>query len=390
MRVCVISQYFPPDVGGASTRADNIVKTLVSLGHETTVITGFPHYPQGLVPQEYRGHFITIESTNRARVVRVWMPPIPHEGTTKRLLMYMIFAFSAMMAWPYFLRTKVTWAVSPNYLSMIPATACKMVSGTRVIHDVVDIWPEALVATGYSFSRLILMFAGIVSRVTYAISDTIVTISESMAEDLRKTVSAKTPVTIVENCVGEQFFAIAPPQANLPLHMMYLGTLGPSNDFTTLLESAVKLRNQDIAEFTIAGSGDRSRAIAETIQNQKVTNVTFRGQAVPHGLGNTSLPSKLGDYLAAARPIICTADGNLADMIRDNRIALLVSPGDVIGFTGAIMQLSQDKGLYQQLSARGRQYAHDHMSYESFYRKINDTIGAVGVTFDRRNSGGLN
>jgi len=323
--------------------------------------------------------------------------------------MYMIFAFSAMMAWPYFLRTKVTWAVSPNYLSMIPATACKMVSGTRVIHDVVDIWPEALVATGYSFSRLILMFAGIVSRVTYAISDTIVTISESMAEDLRKTVSAKTPVTIVENCVGEQFFAIAPPQANLPLHMMYLGTLGPSNDFTTLLESAVKLRNQDIAEFTIAGSGDRSRAIAETIQNQKVTNVTFRGQAVPHeevprwletadvlllplraGLGNTSLPSKLGEYLAAARPIICTADGNLADMIRDNRIALLVSPGDVIGFTGAIMQLSQDKGLYQQLSARGRQYAHDHMSYESFYRKINDTIGAVGVTFDRRNSGGLN
>jgi len=40
MNVLVIAELFPPDMGGGSTRAFNVVKGLVSLGHGVTVIQG--------------------------------------------------------------------------------------------------------------------------------------------------------------------------------------------------------------------------------------------------------------------------------------------------------------------------------------------------------------
>jgi len=38
MKVLVVAQYFPPDMGGASTRASNVVKGLLSKGCEVTVV----------------------------------------------------------------------------------------------------------------------------------------------------------------------------------------------------------------------------------------------------------------------------------------------------------------------------------------------------------------
>src|SRR2546425_11094612 len=61
MRVSLFSQYFPPDVGGASTRVSNIVAALEKNGHEVTVVTAFPHYPHGRIPQEYRGKLFSLE-----------------------------------------------------------------------------------------------------------------------------------------------------------------------------------------------------------------------------------------------------------------------------------------------------------------------------------------
>ena len=49
LNVLVLAQYFPPDMGGGSTRASNVVKGLLSKGCEVKVVAAFPHYPHGNV-----------------------------------------------------------------------------------------------------------------------------------------------------------------------------------------------------------------------------------------------------------------------------------------------------------------------------------------------------
>ncbi len=47
LRICIISQYFMPDIGGAVTRLKNLLKILNSMNHEVTIVTTVPHYPKG-------------------------------------------------------------------------------------------------------------------------------------------------------------------------------------------------------------------------------------------------------------------------------------------------------------------------------------------------------
>jgi len=62
LNVLVLAQYFPPDMGGGSTRASNVVKGLLCRGCGVKVVAAFPHYPHGKVPMEYRGKAVVSES----------------------------------------------------------------------------------------------------------------------------------------------------------------------------------------------------------------------------------------------------------------------------------------------------------------------------------------
>ena len=72
LNVLVLAQYFPPDMGGGSTRASNVVKGLLSKSCEVKVVAAFPHYPHGNVPEKYRGKPIVSERFNGAKVLRVY------------------------------------------------------------------------------------------------------------------------------------------------------------------------------------------------------------------------------------------------------------------------------------------------------------------------------
>ena len=58
MRILYLSQYFPPEAGATQTRAYEMARNLVRLGHTVTVITEVPNHPSGIIPPEYGGKLI--------------------------------------------------------------------------------------------------------------------------------------------------------------------------------------------------------------------------------------------------------------------------------------------------------------------------------------------
>ena len=396
MRICVISQYFPPDTGGASTRASNVVNSLIDGGEQVTIVTAFPHYPFGSIPKRYRRKLLSVEEFRRARVIRVWMPAIAHEGVIKRLVMYGTYAISALMALPFCRGVRVTWAISPNYLCMIPATAVKLMTRSRVIHDVVDIWPRALIATGYSFPRGILKAVNLLSRISYILSDAVVTISDSMRSSLTKESPKYIRVEVLANCVTNDFFSVPSKTRGRLFHIMYVGTLGPSNDFSNVLEAAKKLQDEDNIKFTIAGSGELASKISQTVKNYNIKNVDFIEESIKHdnvplwldradalvlplrrGFGDTSFPSKLGEYLATGRPVVCSADGALANTLGASNVSLIVTPGDNEELVQAFLRLRKDLRLSDQIGSNGRAYAHEHFSFDSFQKKVENLTESI-------------
>ncbi len=54
VKILYVSQYFPPEMGAPAARAAELSRHWARMGHEVTVLTGFPNHPTGVVPEDWR------------------------------------------------------------------------------------------------------------------------------------------------------------------------------------------------------------------------------------------------------------------------------------------------------------------------------------------------
>lgn len=89
MKILVICQYYHPE----PFRITDICETLVSMGHEVTVLTGLPNYPEGVVSNEYKGKEKKRETINSVNVIRTYEKG-RGKGKVSLFLNYLSFAIS--------------------------------------------------------------------------------------------------------------------------------------------------------------------------------------------------------------------------------------------------------------------------------------------------------
>src|SRR5215470_6607115 len=95
MRILYLSQYFPPEMGAPAARVYEMSREWAALGHDVTVLTGFPHHPTGVIPPEYRGAWMRREEVDGIHVIRAPIYATANRGRLRRSLSYASFAMSA-------------------------------------------------------------------------------------------------------------------------------------------------------------------------------------------------------------------------------------------------------------------------------------------------------
>lgn len=60
MNLCIISQYFLPDINGDVIRLLNLIDILRRNGFNITIITAFPHYPDGKIRKSIRIKYFSL------------------------------------------------------------------------------------------------------------------------------------------------------------------------------------------------------------------------------------------------------------------------------------------------------------------------------------------
>jgi len=59
--------------------------------------------------------------------------------------------------------------------------------------------------------------------------------------------------------------------------------------------------------------------------------------------------------MAVGRPVVAARCGGIPEVVEDQVTGLLVTPGDVQGFSSAVIQLLEDPALGERLGKAGRQ-----------------------------------
>lgn len=148
MRILFLTDNFPPEVNAPASRTFEHCREWVKAGHQVTVITCNPNFPQGKLFAGHRNRLLPQRDTiEGVEIVRVWSYITANEGFLKRILDYLSFAFTSFLAGLRH-RPDVIVATSPQFFTTLSGAALSMVKNRPWIFEVRDLWPESIAAVG--------------------------------------------------------------------------------------------------------------------------------------------------------------------------------------------------------------------------------------------------
>lgn len=388
MNVLIIGEYFPPDLGGAATRASNVAKGLSLNGCNVTVVTAFPHYPTGKIPKEYKHKLLKVEYVGKSRVIRTFVLPLESKGFFNRLLLFGSFMLSSLFALPIVGKIDVIWAANPNVLVLVPSIAYGSVKRKHIVSNVDDLVLEDLydlnfVQKGSAISRLVEFCA----KVLFAKIKAVTPISPGYIEPISKEYCVdENRIHVVRSGVDLSIFVMdqARCQDKERFNILYVGVLGVGYDFDQIINAAeIVAKSDSNIQFIIHGAGESAQYLKDTIKNRKLPNLTLIDRILSSrkevvDLMNTAdvlilpmksfgrpylgIATKLYEYQAIGKPIICCGDGEQAKYIEETNSGIVVKPGDYKAIASTVIYLSKNPNLANRLGKNGRNYVVNKLS----------------------------
>jgi colanic acid biosynthesis glycosyl transferase WcaI len=378
LRILVLAQYFPPDMGGGSTRASNIVKGLQKKNCDITVVAAFPHYPHGKISKNYKRKAIVSEQVNGVKVYRVWIPALPHNNAINRLILHFCFVFSSLFALPFVGGKDVVWGANPNLFSFFPSHVYSSLKNASLVRNVDDLWPEVFFELGYVNSKLARKALHFMAWLSYASPKAITPISEGYKQVIvsKYGISSQKVHVIEVGVENNKVSNKSNTQNKGRFTVMYSGVLGLGYDFEIILQAAEILQQNSNILFVIRGVGEKSHQLKKAIKNLKLNNIVLdtrylQKEELQNYLNSADvfvlpmasfdfvekgLPTKIFEYQSYGKPILCISNGEAAKYIKKSKSGIIVSPKDSEQLVESVKKLYSDSQLRFILGANGREY----------------------------------
>jgi colanic acid biosynthesis glycosyl transferase WcaI len=407
MRILYLSQYFPPEAGATQTRAYEMARNLVRLGHAVTILAEVPNHPSGIIPPEYRGKLVERSRLEGIDVIRVWVKASPIKSFRNRMLFYLTYMFNASLAGLLLARGRydLIYASSPPLFVGGAALAVSYLRRIRMLFEVRDLWPESAVALGELSNRRAVAWATRLEEACYRRAVAIVVVTEGIRQRLLQRGLPESKLHLVPNGANVDVFRFAPHERvrlrrELGLEekfvVIYAGIHGVAQGLETLLEAARQLQPDAQVHFLLVGDGPKKAEIASLAAEWKLSNLTLMDEqprlAIPALLSAAdasviplrkleifkgALPSKMFDGWACERPVLLSVDGEARQVMEAAGGGIFVNPQDADALVQAILELRDNPELGRQMGLRGRRYTEGHYSRQSQAEKLAGIMQAV-------------
>lgn len=394
MRVLVVSQHYWPEPFNVS----EICEALVTIGHEVTVLTGTPNYPEGDIYPGYENGMNARQYHNGVDVVRVPLVPRMHDPL-HRVLNYYSFARNGERAQKGLsadFDVVVSFQTSP-VMQARPAIAFAERTGSPLLHYMVDIWPECLLAGGIRKGSAVYRHYAKVSRRIYEKADRLVVTSPLFVDYLSNLLGHRIEAAFLPQYAEDGFFGREHAAEAVPggydaskFNVTFAGNVGAAQSVQTLVRAAALLKSDARFAFHVVGSGSELDSCAKLADKLGAQNVAFHGRrditempafyAASDAMAATfssdemlswTLPRKVQSYMAAGRPIVAAIGGETERVVTDARCGMCCRAEDAEGLSDAVRLLAQlSPEQRAEMGARGREYCAAHFSKNRFIETL--------------------
>lgn len=408
MHILIVSQYFWPE----NFRVNDLVVALEARGHEVSILTGQPNYPDGAVFPEFRNNPESFSKYGQAQIHRV--PIIPRgKGSAMLVLNYLSFCIIGSVMGPWKLR-KVTFdaifvfQTSP-ITAAIPAIVLRAMRKRPMLMWVLDLWPDTLVSLGVVKSRIVLDLVDRMVGFIYARCDRILVQSRAFDSSIARYANSKSRIRYFPGWPEQVFTGLKnghPPAPELEQFakkfvVLFAGNIGESQDFPSIIEAAHLLRDRDEVIFAIVGDGRAASLMQELVRQRQIEHkIVFLGrypiERMPsffnaaqallvslrdEGSYRLTIPGKIQSYLSAGKPILGMLNGEGARVIEDAGAGICCPAGDGKALAKSIEGLMEmPLEVRMAMAESGKAYCDIHFNRDTLVGSLEKWIGEVAKT----------
>jgi glycosyltransferase involved in cell wall biosynthesis len=411
MRILIVSQYFWPE----SFRVNDLAVGLSERGHDVTVLTGEPNYESGSFADGYSAFSPRSERYHNVDVERFPLISRGSETGFRLAANYLSFALTASLFAPVRLRRPIdvvlVYQMSPVTMAA-PAFVLKALRGLPLILWVQDLWPDALRATGKVKSERALDAMRKIVAAMYRASDRVLVQSEAFVPDVcvagvranRIGYLPNWAEAVYQPCTVERE---AGERRELPdgFRVMVAGNIGVAQSMGTVVDAAHRLADVQDLRWIVVGDGRRRRWTENRVASlglgsrfsfvdRRPVDVMPRYLSLADVLLVTlardpayalTVPSRLQSYLACARPVIASLDGEGARVVEESGAGLVCASEDSSALADRVLTMYRMRREEREaMGKRGRAYFERHFERETLLDRLEGWFEEVLTSRRRR------
>lgn len=388
MKILFLSENFPPESNAAATRVYERACYWADWGHDVTVITSAPNFPEGKLFDGYKNTWKQIETISGIRVVRVKTYIAANRGVLHRTLDFLSFMVTAFLAALKEPRPDVISATSPQFFTAVAGWAAGAVRGIPFVFELGDLWPDSIAAVGAMKKNLALSMVEKLELFLYRRSAAVAALTPSFRENLiRRGIKAE-KIAIVINGVDLARYGPRDRDEDLAREwglsgkfvIGYVGTHGMAHALRNVLDAAERLTENSDIRFLLAGAGAEREALIKDAKVRGLNNVVFMPRqpkefmpavwslcdvALVHLKDSPVfagvIPSKIFEAEAMGLPLLLAApDGEASRLVLGDKAGIHVPAENPEALAEAAVQLAQDKTARQTFAEAALAAAPSH------------------------------
>ncbi len=404
MKLLILTQYFPPEVGAPQNRLFELAVRLQKLGVDITVLTAMPNYPQMKIHENYRGKQYVYEEMEGLKVHRASIYVSKSKSIIARLRNY----FSFVMSSGRIGNSKLgdfdfLLCESPPLFLGYSAMYLAAKKKAKLIFNVSDLWPESAEKLGVVTNKYLLKLAYNLEAKLYRKAALV----SGQTQGICKNIQHRFPdvkTFWLPNGVDLNYYDPS-LKANHAWRkkygfkeddfiFIYAGIIGIAQGLEVILMAAKNYLPQTRVQFVLMGSGPEKTKLRQLKEDLGLSNVHFlepvtktempqilksvNAAIIPLrklDLFKGAIPSKLFENLAMQIPVILGVDGEARELfIHQGHCGLYFEPENVLALKTCIDQLLNDNQLATQLGKNGREFVLKNFNREiiaqSFYQEL--------------------
>ncbi len=391
MKLLILTQYYPPEIGAPQNRLHELAVRLKAAGLEVEVLTAMPNYPKMEIFDAYKDGKITEEKIDGIQVYRSGIYVSKSKGIASRLRNYFSFVYSSWKRGKKLGNYDFLMVESPPLFLGYTAMRLSKKLKAKLIFNVSDLWPESAEKLGIVTNKTMLKFAYNLEAKCYEKSHLITGQTNGIVQDIKTRFPHK-KVHWLPNGVDLTYYdpQVVEPNgfrerngfATNDLVLFYGGILGHAQGLHLLVHAAEKLKDLPHVKIVLQGAGPEKDDLIALKAQLKTENVYFLEPVAKTGMPGVlkeidiavvplrklelfegAIPSKIFESLAMEKPLLLGVDGEArTHFIEKADAGLFFEPENVADLVEKIRFFAENPASIREKGANGRKYVMEHFN----------------------------